>query len=152
MDEKEKYMKQALKEAYKAYNKLEVPVGAVIVKDDKIIARGFNQKESTNNCIKHAEIVAIEKACKKLKSWRLMGCTMYVTLEPCAMCAGAIIQSRLDKVCIGTMDSKTGSCGSVFNLFEDYKFNHHVKSETGICQSECEKVIKDFFKKLRENK
>ena len=149
---KELFMKEALKEAKKAYDKLEIPVGAIIVKDDEIIARGYNQKEIKKDPIKHAEIVAIEKACKKLDTWRLNGCSMYVTLEPCSMCAGAIIQARLDKVYIGTMDEKTGSCGSVFNLFEDYKFNHHVNTECGICKTECEEILKKFFIELRKNK
>jgi len=146
------YMKEALKQAQKAYDIMEIPVGCVIVKDGKIIARGYNNKETKTDSTNHAEINAIRKACKKLKSWRLNDCEMYVTLEPCAMCAGAIIQSRIRKVYIGTMDEKTGSCGSVFNLFEDYKFNHHVETETGICQSECEKILKDFFKELRKSK
>jgi len=152
MEEKEFFMKEALKEAKKAYDKLEVPVGAVIVKDGKIIARGHNQKETKKSSIRHAEISAIEKACNKLNSWRLIDCSMYVTLEPCPMCAGAIIQSRIKDVYIGTNDEKTGSCGSVFNLFEDYKFNHHVKSENGICKEDCEKILKDFFKELRKTK
>ncbi|MBR3325560.1 MAG: tRNA adenosine(34) deaminase TadA [Clostridia bacterium] len=143
------FMLQALNEAQKAYNKLEVPVGAIIVKDNKIISRGHNQKEIQKDCTQHAEIIAIRKACKKLESWRLNDCTMYVTLEPCAMCAGAIIQSRIKKVYIGTMDKKTGCCGSVLNLFNDYKFNHHVEVEIGICQAESEKILKDFFKELR---
>lgn len=146
------FMMQALKEANKAYNKLEVPVGAVIVKNNKIISRGHNQKETKKDCTRHAEIVAIEKACKKMNSWRLNDCTMYITLEPCAMCAGAIIQSRIKKIYIGAMDQKTGCCGSVFNLFDDYKFNHHVEFETGICKEESEKLLKDFFKDLRKIK
>ena len=148
----EKFMKEALKEAQKAYNKLEVPVGAVIVKDGKIIARGYNQKETKTDTTKHAEIIAIQKASQKLKAWRLLDCEMYVTLEPCSMCAGALIQSRIKKVYIGTMDPKTGSCGSVFNLLKDYKFNHVVEIETGICKDECEKILKDFFKMLRKQK
>ena len=144
------YMEEALKQAKKAYNLLEVPVGAVIVKDGQIIARGYNQKETKFDSTKHAEIIAIQKASKKLKSWRLNDCEMYVTLEPCSMCAGAIIQSRIKKVYIGAMDEKTGSCGSVFNLFEDYKFNHHVETEYNICKEECEKILKDFFKNLRK--
>ena len=149
MEKKEVFMKYALKEAEKAYKKLEVPVGAIIVKNGDIIARGYNQKETKNNPIKHAEMIAIEKACKKLGSWRLNDCEMYVTLEPCSMCAGAIIQARIKKVYIGTMDPKTGSCGSVYNLLKDYKFNHVVELETGICKSECEIILKDFFKELR---
>ena len=148
----EKFMKEALKEAEKAYKKLEVPVGAVIVKDGKIIARGHNQKETKTDTTKHAEIIAIQKASKKLKAWRLLDCEMYVTLEPCAMCAGAIINSRIKKVYIGTMDEKTGACGSVLNLFKDFKFNHTVELETGILQEDCEKLLKDFFKTLRELK
>lgn len=148
----EKFMKEALKEAKKAYNKLEIPVGAVIVKNDKIIARAHNIKEEKKDTTKHAEIIAIQKASKKLETWRLNDCEMYVTLEPCAMCAGAIIQARLKKVYIGTMDEKTGACGSVLNLFKDYKFNHIVELETGILQEECEKILKNFFKELRELK
>ena len=146
---KEKLMKEALKEAKKAFEKEEVPVGAVIVKDGKIIARAHNLKESKNDTTCHAEILAIKKASKKLNSWRLEDCEMYVTLEPCSMCAGALIQARIKKVYIGTMDYKTGACGSVFNLLEDYKFNHKVEIETGILQEDCEKILKDFFKILR---
>ena len=124
---KEKFMKEALKEAKKAYEKDEIPVGAVIVKDNKIIARAHNLKESKNNSICHAEILAIQKACKKLNSWRLLDCEMYVTLEPCSMCAGALINSRIKKVYIGTADEKTGACGSKLNLLEDFKFNHIVE-------------------------
>ena len=148
----EKFMKEALKEAQKAKDKLEVPVGCVIVKDGKIIARAHNQKETKKDTTKHAEILAIEKASKKLEAWRLIDCEMYVTLEPCSMCAGAIINSRIKKVYIGTMDEKTGAAGSVLNLFEDYTFNHKVEVETGIMQEECEKILKDFFKELRKLK
>lgn len=149
MSDKEKYMKQAIKQAEKAYENLEVPVGAVIVKDNKIIARAYNQKESKNDTTNHAEILAIKKASKKLNSWRLLDCEMYVTLEPCSMCAGALIQSRIKKIYIGAMDKKTGACGSVLNLLEDYKFNHKVEVETGVMQNECENILKEFFKKLR---
>lgn len=148
----EKFMKEALKEAQKAYKKLEVPVGAVIVKDGKIIARGYNQKESKTDTTKHAEIIAIQKASKKLKAWRLLNCEMYVTLEPCSMCAGAIINSRIKKVYIGTMDEKTGAVGSVLNLFEDYTFNHKVDVEKGIMEKECQDIIKKFFRELRKIK
>ena len=148
----EQFMKEALKEAKKAYNKLEIPVGAVIVKDGKIISRAHNIKEEKQDTTKHAEIIAIQKASKKLETWRLNDCEMYVTLEPCSMCAGAIIQSRIKKVYIGTMDEKTGACGSVLNLFKDFKFNHTVELETGILQEDCEKLLKDFFKTLRELK
>ena len=148
----EKFMKAALKEAKKAYDKLEVPVGAVIVKDRKIIARAHNLKETKYDTTKHAEILAIQKASKKLESWRLIDCEMYVTLEPCSMCAGAIINSRIKKVYIGAMDEKTGAVGSVLNLFEDYTFNHKVEAETGVMEKECQETLKKFFKELRELK
>lgn len=148
----EKFMKAALKEAKKAYDKLEVPVGAVIVKDRKIIARAHNLKETKNDTTKHAEILAIQKASKKLNSWRLIDCEMYVTLEPCSMCAGALINSRIKKVYIGASDQKTGAVGSVFNLLEDYTFNHKVEYEKGVMQEECENILKEFFKKLRKIK
>lgn len=148
----EKFMKEALKEAQKAYDKLEVPVGAVIVKDGKVIARAHNVKEEKKDTTKHAEILAISKASKKLGSWRLIDCDMYVTLEPCSMCAGAVINARIKKVYIGTMDQKTGACGSVFNLLEDYTFNHKVEIETGILQEECESMLKNFFRELRKSK
>jgi len=150
MTEQEKFMKEALKEAKKAYKKEEVPVGAVIVKDGKIIARSYNLKETKNSSVCHAEILAINKACKKLGSWRLTGCDMYVTLEPCPMCTGALINSRIRKLYIGTMDEKTGACGSKINLLKDVKFNHDVEIEEGVLQLECEKILKDFFKFLRE--
>lgn len=152
MDKKQKFMKEALKEAKKAYDKLEVPVGAVIVKDGKIIARAHNLKETRLDTTKHAEILAIQKASKKLKSWRLLDCEMYVTLEPCSMCSGAIINSRIKKIYIGTLDEKTGAAGSVFNLFEDYTFNHKVEVEKGIMKEECENLLKSFFKMLRKLK
>ena len=148
----EKFMKEALKEAKKAYDKLEVPVGAVIVKDGKIIARAHNLKETKKDTTKHAEMLAIEKASKKLDAWRLLDCEMYVTLEPCSMCAGAIINARIKKLYIGALDEKTGAAGSVLNLFEDYKFNHKVEVEKGIMKDECEKILKDFFKDLRRLK
>ena len=150
MQEKEKFMKEALKEAKKAYDKLEVPVGCVIVKDGKIISRAHNLKETKKDTTKHAEILAIQKASKKLEAWRLLDCDMYVTLEPCSMCAVAIINSRIRNLYIGTMDKKTGAAGSVLNLFEDFTFNHKVIVETGILQTQCEKILKDFFKELRK--
>ena len=152
MDQKEYFMKEALLEAKKAYKKLEIPVGAVIVKDGEIIARAHNIKEEKKDTTKHAEILAIQRASKKLETWRLNDCEMYVTLEPCHMCAGAIIQSRLKKIYIGTMDEKTGACGSVLNLLEDYKFNHKVEVEKGILKDDCEKMLKEFFVILREYK
>ena len=148
----EKFMKEALKEAKKAYEKEEVPVGCVIVKGGKIIARAHNLKETKYDTTKHAEILAIQKASKKLKSWRLIDCDMYVTLEPCSMCAGAIINSRIRKVYYGASDEKTGAIGSVFNLLEDYKFNHKVEYQSGIMQEECEGILKEFFKYLRKRR
>lgn len=150
MEDKEKFMKEALKEANKAYNKEEVPVGAVIVKDNKIIARAHNLKETSLNAVSHAEILAIQKACKKLGSWRLTDCDMYVTLEPCAMCSGALINARIRKLYIGTNDPKTGACGSKLNLLEDVTFNHKIEIERNVLQKECETILKDFFKFLRE--
>ena len=150
MTEKEKFMKLALKEAKKAYEKEEIPVGAIIVKDGKVIAKAHNSRETSKNATAHAEILAIQKACKKLDSWRLLDCEMYVTLEPCSMCAGALINSRISKVYIGTDDEKTGSCGSKLNLLEDYKFNHIVQVEKYILKEECSELIKSFFKHLRE--
>lgn len=152
MEEKEIWMKQALKEANKAYKKLEVPVGCIIVKDGKIIAKAHNLKETKFDTTKHAEILAIQKASKKLNSWRLIDCEMYVTLEPCSMCAGAIINSRIKKVYIGALDGKTGAAGSVLNLFEDYIFNHKVEVEKGILKDDCENILKKFFKELRKSK
>ena len=150
MQEQERFMKEALKEAKKAYDKLEVPVGCVIVKDGKIIARAHNLKESKKDTTKHAEILAIQKASKKLEAWRLLDCDMYVTLEPCSMCAGAIVNSRIRNLYIGTMDKKTGAAGSVLNLFEDFTFNHKVTVQNGILKEQCEKILKDFFKELRK--
>ena len=150
MEEKDKFMKEAIKEAKKAYEKLEVPIGAVIVKDGKVIARGHNQKEEKRDTTMHAEIIAIKKASKKLGVWRLNGCEMYVTLEPCPMCAGAIVNARLDKIYIGTMDEKNGACGSVTNVLEEYKQNYKVEKEIDIHQKECEEIIKKFFKELRK--
>lgn len=150
--EKEYFMKEALKEAKKAYKELEIPVGCVIVKDGEVIARAHNQKEKKKDTTKHAEILAIQKASKKIDAWRLENCEMYVTLEPCSMCAGALIQSRIKKVYIGAMDEKTGSCGSVLNLLDDYKFNHHVESEIGLLEEDCRKILKDFFLELRKIK
>lgn len=147
--DKEYFMKEALKEAKKAYVKEEVPVGAIIVKNGKIIARAYNLREIKNTAIAHAEILAINKASKKLNSWRLIDCEMYVTLEPCTMCMGAIISSRIKKLYIGALDPKTGACGSFVDL-QNYKFNHSVEIEKGILKEDCEYIIKDFFKKLRE--
>ena len=149
---KEKFMKQAIKEAKKAEEKLEVPIGVVIVKDNKIIARAHNLRETKKNAIAHAEILAVQKACKKLDAWRLNNCEMYVTLEPCPMCAGAILNSRIKKVYIGTMEPRSGAAGSKINLFKDYNYNHEVEYETGILENECKEIIQHFFQQLRKKK
>ena len=149
MDEYIKFMKEALKEAQKASLKDEVPIGCVIVKDGKIIARGHNLRETTNDVTAHAEIVAIRKANKKLKSWRLEGCDIYVTIEPCSMCAGAILWSRFNKVVYGASDPKGGALESSFNLFEVPNINHHPIIVGGILKEETSVIIKDFFKRKR---
>ena len=149
---REWYMREALKEAEKAYRKAEAPIGAVIVKDDRIIARGHNERELKQDSTLHAEITAVRKACRRLGSWRLNDCDMYVTLEPCAMCAGALVQSRLRKVYIGTADPKAGAAGSVINLLEVDRFNHRVEMEYGILEEECSSILKRFFRELRERK
>ena len=152
MEKKEYFMKEALKEAKKAYNKLEVPVGVVVVKDNKIIARAYNQKEMKNSPIKHAEIIAIEKACKKLNNWRLNDCEMYVTLEPCPMCTGAIINSRIKKLYIGAIQEKTGACGSKVDLISEYSSEVKIDVEFGLLKDKCLNIVQDFFKKLRMGK
>lgn len=151
MTNKEIFMNEALKEAKKAYKKEEIPVGAIIVKDNKIIARGHNLKETKKRSIFHAEILAIEKANRKIGAWRLEKCEMYVTLEPCMMCMGAIINSRIKKIYVGALDYKTGACESFIDI-KKYKFNHEVEIETGILKEKCEYILKDFFRKLREKK
>ena len=145
-------MKEAIRQAQKARVLEEVPIGCVIVSDGKIIARGYNRRNTDKNTLSHAELNAIRKASKKLGDWRLEECTLYVTLEPCSMCAGALINSRIKKVYIGASDEKTGAVGSVLNLLDDYTFNHKVEYEKGILQDECEELLKDFFKNLRKIK
>ncbi|HLR21715.1 MAG TPA: tRNA adenosine(34) deaminase TadA [Tissierellaceae bacterium] len=143
------YMKEALIEAKKAYSTYEVPVGAVIVYKDKIIGRGFNKKESTKNPLAHAELLAIKEASENLDRWRLTDCTMYVTLEPCPMCAGAIINSRIDRLVVGARDPKMGCCGTVEDLINNNRFNHRTKVMFGILEEKCSCILKSFFKKLR---
>ena len=152
-DEHERFMLQAIKEAYKAYDIEECPIGAVVVKDGKVIARAHNLRISKQDAIAHAEVLAIRKACKKLNSWRLIDCDLYVTLEPCTMCSGAIIQSRIRKVYFGAKDPKGGavcSCNDIFDL--KYGYNHKVESEGGILEEECSDILKTFFRQVRENK
>lgn len=146
----EEYMKLALKEAQKAFEKEEVPIGVVIVKDGKVIARAHNLRETKKQACAHAEILAIQKACKKLDAWRLEDCDMYVTIEPCAMCAGAIMNARIKNLYIGAMEPKFGSVGSKINILEDVIYNHEVTVTSGICEAEAIKLMKEFFKKLRE--
>lgn len=150
--EDEKYMKIALKEAKKAYDEDEVPVGAVLVKDGKIIAKAHNQKEAKTDATKHAEIIAIQKASKRIQNWRLEDVSLYVTLEPCTMCIGAIIGARIKKVYFGAMDEKTGSCGSVLNIPRDYPFNHIVEVEGKVMEKECKELMQEFFKNLRKRR
>ena len=142
------FMKLSLKEAALAFKKEEVPVGAVIVKNGKVISKAHNKKETLKNTIAHAEMLAIEKASKKLKNWRLTGCTIYVNLEPCPMCAGAMILSRVERLVFGAYDPKSGACGSVLNVFEA-NLNHYVKITGGILEKESEKLLKSFFKEIR---
>ena len=149
MTQDEIFMKEALKEAAKARKKDEVPIGAIIVHNNKIIAKGHNLRETKHDALGHAEIIAIRKANKKLKSWRLVDCTIYVTVEPCSMCAGAILQSRIDRIVYGTEDIKGGALGSSYNLFEQKNINHIPKIESGVLKEECSQIIKDFFKKKR---
>ena len=152
MTQDEKYMKAAIREAKKAYALDEVPIGCVIVQNDKIIARGYNRRNTDKNTLAHAEMAAIKKASKKTGDWRLEDCTMYVTLEPCQMCAGAIVQSRLGKVVIGSMNPKAGCAGSVINLLQMKQFNHQVEMETGVLEEECSAMLSGFFQELREKK
>ncbi len=143
-------MLEALKEAKIAYALAEVPIGAVVEKDGEIIGRGHNLMESLKDPTAHAEMLALREAAKFLGGWRLSGCNLYVTAEPCAMCAGAIVWARIDKLCIGTMDPKSGACGSVFNIPQEPKLNHYVEIESGIMRKECQDILKAFFKELRK--
>lgn len=152
MNQEEKFMKAAIREARKAEKLEEVPIGCVIVYEGKIIARGYNRRNTNKNTLAHAELVAIKKASKKLGDWRLEGCTLYVTLEPCQMCAGAIVQARMDKVVIGSMNPKAGCAGSVLNLLQISAFNHQVELEKGVLEEECSTMLSSFFKNLREKK
>ncbi|QAT41870.1 tRNA adenosine(34) deaminase TadA [Aminipila luticellarii] len=142
-------MIDALAEAKKAYACGEIPIGAIVEKDGTIVGRGYNLTETLQDPTAHAELIAIREAAKALGGWRLLGCNLYVTCEPCAMCAGAIVWSRMKKVFIGAMDPKGGACGSVFNIIQEEKLNHFVEMETGVMETECSSLLKDFFKNLR---
>lgn len=144
-----KYMKEAIKQAKKAVKLGEVPIGCVIVYEGKIIGRGYNRRNTDKCTLNHAEISAIKKASKYIGDWRLEGCTMYVTLEPCQMCAGATVQARIDRVVIGAMNPKAGCGGSIINILQMKEFNHQVEITKGILEKECSDILVDFFKKLR---
>ena len=148
----EKWMRQAIKQAKKAEKLEEVPIGCVIVHNDKIIARGYNRRNTDHTSLAHAEMMAIKKACKKIGDWRLEECTLYVTLEPCQMCAGAIVQSRVKRVVIGAMNKKAGCAGSIFNLLEEDRFNHKAEVTRGILEDECAEMMSEFFRGLRAKK
>lgn len=152
MTQDEKYMKEAIKQAKKAAAIEEVPIGCVIVCEDKIIARGYNKRNLKKNTLAHAEIIAMNKASKVIGDWRLEGCTMYVTLEPCPMCAGAIVQARIPRVVIGSMNPKAGCAGSVLNVLQTEGFNHQVELETGVLSMECSEMLSSFFRELRKLK
>ena len=152
MTSDETFMKQAVKQAKKAYDKLETPIGCVIVHEDKIIARGYNKRNMKKNTLAHAEILAINKASKVLGDWRLEDCTMYVTLEPCPMCAGAIVQARIPRVVIGSMNPKAGCAGSVLNLLQQDGLNHQVEITKGVLAEECSGLMTSFFRELRKKK
>lgn len=152
MTNDEKYMKEAIRQAKKAGEAGDVPIGCVIVYEDKIIARGYNKRNAKKTTLAHAELLAIEKASKKMGDWRLEECTMYITLEPCQMCAGAIVQARIPRVVVGAMNKKAGCAGSVLNLFQVEAFNHQVDFEKGVLEKECAALLSDFFKDLRKKK
>ena len=152
MTSDESFMKQAVKQAKKAYDKLETPIGCVIVHEDKIIARGYNKRNMKKNTLAHAEILAINKASKMLGDWRLEDRTMYVTLEPCPMCAGAIVQARIPRVVIGSMNPKAGCAGSVLNLLQQDGLNHQVEITKGVLAEECSGLMTSFFRELRKKK
>lgn len=148
----EKFMREAIKQARKAEVLEEVPIGCVIVCEGKVIARGYNRRNTDKNTLSHAELNAIKKASKKLGDWRLEGCTMYITLEPCQMCSGAIVQARISRVVIGSMNPKAGCAGSILNLLQMEQFNHQVEVETGVLRQECSELLSNFFKELRLKK
>ncbi len=147
-----RFMREAIRQAKKAADLGDVPIGCVIEYEGKIIGRGYNRRMADKTVLAHAEIIAMKKACKKMGDWRLEGCTMYVTLEPCPMCAGAIVQARIPRVVIGCMNPKAGCAGSVLDMLHEEGFNHQVETEIGICGEECSRMLSDFFKDLRQKK
>ncbi len=150
MDTDEKFMREALKQAKKAYALEETPIGCVIVYEGRIIARGYNRRNTDGNTLAHAELTAIRKAAKVIGDWRLEGCTIYVTLEPCPMCAGAIVQARIPECVIGCMNPKAGCAGSVINLLDMQGFNHQVRIKRGVLEEECSELMRSFFRELRQ--
>ena len=152
LTEDEKFMKEAIKQAKKAWAIEEVPIGCVIVYEGKIIGRGYNRRTIDNNTLAHAELQAIRKASRKMGDWRLEDCTLYVTLEPCQMCSGAIVQARIKRVVVGCMNPKAGCAGSILNLLQMEEFNHQVELTTGVLEEECSSMMKSFFKELREKR
>ena len=148
--EDEKYMKEAIRQAKKAEAIGDVPIGCVIVHDGRIIARGYNRRNKEKTVLAHAELQAMKKACKVIGDWRLEGCTMYITLEPCQMCAGTIVQARVDRVVIGSMNRKAGCAGSILNLLQMKEFNHQVDLQIGVLEEECSQMLSEFFRRLRE--
>ena len=150
--ERERFMRQAITQAKKAEKLMEVPIGCVIVYEGKVVARGYNRRNTDKNTLSHAELNAIRKASKKLGDWRLEGCTLYVTLEPCQMCAGAIVQARIPKVVIGAMNPKAGCAGSILDLLQEKRFNHQVDKVIGVLQEQCSQMMQDFFRELRRQK
>lgn len=148
----EMYMREAYRLAKKAYRQEETPIGCVIVRDGRIIGKGYNRRNKKKNSLAHAEIIAISQACKKVGDWRLEDCTMYVTLEPCPMCAGAIVQARMPQVVIGARNPKAGCAGSVINILDMDGFNHRVELVEGVMREECEQLMTGFFRELREKK
>ncbi len=152
MEENEKFMKEAIRQAKKAAALNETPIGCVIVMDGKIIGRGYNRRNTDKNVLAHAELIAIKKACKAVGDWRLEDCTMYVTLEPCPMCAGAIVQARIPRVVIGCMNPKAGCAGSVLDILHENGFNHQVETQVGLLGDECSSMLTQFFKNLRAEK
>ena len=152
LTEEERYMKEAIRQAHKAWKLQEVPIGCVIVKDGKIIARGYNRRNTDKNTLAHAELLAIRKASRAVGDWRLEECTMYITLDPCQMCAGAIVQARISRVVIGSRNPKAGCAGSVLNLLQMPRFNHQVELTEGVLEEECSSMLTDFFKELRSQR
>lgn len=152
MDVDERFMREAVRQARKAAAIEEVPIGCVIARENKIIARGYNKRNTQGCTLAHAELIAIRKASRKLQDWRLEDCTLYVTLEPCPMCAGAILQARIPRLVIGTMNPKAGSAGSIINILQNQMFNHQVEQTEGILQQECQQLLQDFFRELRRRK